>query len=67
MIRKLSQKSLIIAIILATALLTSTLFLQTIPAAKASETNGGFNTPGNILITDQFNNRVIEVTQLLTK
>src|SRR5260370_2975109 len=24
-------------------------------------TNGGFNQPGNILITDQFNNRVIEI------
>jgi hypothetical protein len=28
-------------------------------ASKA--TNGGFNQPGNILITDQFNNRVIEI------
>jgi hypothetical protein len=67
MMRKLSQKSLIIAIILATALLTSTLFLQTIPAAKACENNGGFNTPGNVLITDQFNNRVIEVNPITNK
>jgi hypothetical protein len=67
MIRKLSQKSLMIAIILATALLTSTLFLQTISAAKACETNGGFNTPGNVLITDQFNNRVIEVNPFTNK
>jgi len=67
MIRKLSQKSIMIAIILVTALLTSTLFLQTIPAAKACETNGGFNTPGNVLITDQFNNRVIEVNPFTNK
>ena len=26
---------------------------------------GGFNTPGNILITDQFNNRAIEVTHTM--
>ena len=31
-------------------------------AANAPKiTNGGFNQPGNILITDQFNNRVIEI------
>lgn len=30
-------------------------------ADAASSTTSGFNQPGNILITDQFNNRVIEV------
>jgi hypothetical protein len=34
-----------------------------IPAAQSSATTGGFNRPGNILIADQFNNRVIEVNQ----
>jgi len=30
-------------------------------AAAASVSGGGFNAPGNVLITDQFNNRAIEV------
>jgi hypothetical protein len=30
-------------------------------AAAASTGSGGFNAPGNVLITDQFNNRAIEV------
>ena len=30
-------------------------------ATSTTSTNGGFNQPGNILITDQFNNRVIEI------
>ncbi len=33
------------------------------PAAASSASTGGFNQPGNILIADQFNNRVIEVNQ----
>jgi hypothetical protein len=33
-----------------------------VPSAAAGQsTHGGFNTPGNVLIADQFNNRVIEV------
>ena len=28
----------------------------------ADDNNGGFNSPGNYLIADQFNNRVIEVS-----
>src|SRR5437879_7370631 len=31
-------------------------------AGVVSTTNSGFNQPGNILITDQFNNRVIEIS-----
>jgi hypothetical protein len=31
------------------------------PALAAAATSGAFNTPGNTLISDQFNNRVIEV------
>ena len=30
---------------------------------NAGIANGGFNNSGNILISDQFNNRVIEVTK----
>ncbi|MDQ6878216.1 MAG: hypothetical protein M3082_11090 [Candidatus Dormibacteraeota bacterium] len=32
-----------------------------VTAAPASASSGGFNSPGNILIADQFNNRVIEI------
>ncbi len=43
------------------------LSLAAFPSVFASKTpnitNGGFNQPGNILITDQFNNRVIEIDQ----
>jgi hypothetical protein len=31
------------------------------PIANGNHRTDGFNTPGNVLITDQFNNRVIEV------
>jgi hypothetical protein len=34
-----------------------------VTAAPASAMSGGFNTPGNILIADQFNNRVIEINR----
>jgi outer membrane protein assembly factor BamB len=34
------------------------------PAANGPLSTSGFNRPGNILITDQFNNRVIEVNPL---
>src|ERR1700674_1525947 len=32
-----------------------------VTASPASAMTGGFNNPGNILIADQFNNRVIEI------
>jgi hypothetical protein len=32
-------------------------------AAARTAAGGGFNIPGNILISDQFNNRVIEVSR----
>src|SRR5713101_9742545 len=41
------------------------LALAAFPSVFATSTtktaNGGFNQPGNVLITDQFNNRVIEI------
>ncbi len=67
MAKKLTQKSLTTALFLIAALLASTLLLQTIPATQAHEIKCGFNTPGNVLITDQFNNRVIEVNPLSNK
>ncbi|HVH15945.1 MAG TPA: hypothetical protein VNA15_09545 [Candidatus Angelobacter sp.] len=49
--------------VLATAVVF--LALAAFPSVFATSTtktsNGGFNQPGNILITDQFNNRVIEI------
>src|SRR5713101_8330285 len=36
-------------------------FPSVFAASTTKITNGGFNQPGNILITDQFNNRVIEI------
>src|SRR5713226_5317742 len=36
-------------------------FPSVFATGTAKTTNGGFNQPGNILITDQFNNRVIEI------
>jgi hypothetical protein len=38
----------------------SALFIGTMIASSPFANPGGFNTPGNILISDQFNNRVIE-------
>jgi hypothetical protein len=35
----------------------------TLAVATAKAQDGGFNEPGNILISDQFNNRVIEVSR----
>src|SRR5438445_7474126 len=32
-----------------------------IPSAAHANDDGGFNQPGNVLIADQFNNRVVEV------
>lgn len=40
---------------------SSVLAAQAIKPAEADDMGGMFNTPGNILVTDQFNNRVIEV------
>jgi hypothetical protein len=36
-------------------------FPSVFATSTSKATNGGFNQPGNILITDQFNNRVIEI------
>jgi cysteine synthase len=36
-------------------------FPSVFATSTTKTTNGGFNQPGNILITDQFNNRVIEI------
>jgi hypothetical protein len=47
------------------AAITLSVVLAGAPAGAAgsasSETHGGFNNPGNVLIADQFNNRVVEV------
>jgi hypothetical protein len=45
---------------LAASLLVGIVVLCTAGIARA---DGGFNQPGNILITDQFNNRVIEINR----
>jgi hypothetical protein len=57
------MKGLIIALLLGFLVTTSVAVTATVPvgARTASTTNSGFNQPGNILITDQFNNRVIEI------
>ena len=34
-----------------------------VPATQSVASTGGFNQPGNVLIADQFNNRVIEANQ----
>ena len=36
----------------------------TFVAREAHASGGGFNTPGNVLISDQFNNRVVEVDRV---
>ena len=46
---------------LAIAFLALAAFPSVFAANTPKITNGGFNQPGNILITDQFNNRVIEI------
>lgn len=46
------------------SLLVSSAFLAlsiTVSASSVSTSSAGFNQPGDVLITDQFNNRVIEV------
>jgi len=40
---------------------------STTQGSSSSLSGGPFNTPGNLLITDQFNNRVIEVNPLTNK
>ena len=48
---------------LTTILILSTLVAVLVPiwALRTAHAASGFNTPGNILITDQFNSRVIEI------
>jgi hypothetical protein len=50
----------LLLIVLATASVT-VYGITPVRAAVGSTTSSGFNQPGNILITDQFNNRVIEI------
>src|SRR5467141_269965 len=47
---------------LAVVFLALAAFPSVFAASTPKITNGGFNQPGNILITDQFNNRVIEIS-----
>jgi hypothetical protein len=49
----------------AAALLAATTFVPATASAAGSENGSGFNQPGNILIADQFNNRVVEVDRQL--
>ena len=55
----LSWKNSILA--LAVVFLSLAAFPSVLAVRTAAVTNSGFNQPGNILITDQFNNRVIEI------
>ena len=49
-------------LLLSTVLLATTIFSVLLPISSAQPVrNAAFNQPGNLLITDQFNNRVIEV------
>ena len=52
-----------LALGISTLLLASTVIMSILPIVSASSANtvSGFNQPGNLLITDQFNNRIIEV------
>jgi hypothetical protein len=58
--RRLSSLFGIMASILLISILAISIFVFSHPQAHASG-GGGFNTPGDVLISDQFNNRVIEV------
>ena len=49
-----------IGVVAATALLVATT-ISIRPVGVAASERGHFNDPGNLLITDQFNNRVVEV------
>ncbi|HZS76804.1 MAG TPA: hypothetical protein VFA41_09345 [Ktedonobacteraceae bacterium] len=51
-----------VGLVLLLVVLAATFFAVRMPHANASGASG-FNTPGNVLITDQFNNRVIEVNR----
>ena len=53
-----SQKSILA---LAVVFLSLAAFPSVFAVKTATVTNSGFNQPGNILITDQFNNRVVEI------
>jgi hypothetical protein len=46
---------------LAVVFLALAAFPSVFASSPTKNTNAGFNQPGNILITDQFNNRVIEI------
>ena len=48
-----------VLLILSAGVLTSTTAHGSFPVSAAGV--GGFNTPGNVLVSDQFNNRIIEI------
>lgn len=62
---KLSGKML--PLIIGTAIVVMLLTTSQPLASAGSQLGGSFNTPGNVLITDQFNNRVIEVNPTTNK
>ncbi|HTY47733.1 MAG TPA: hypothetical protein VMB46_08745 [Methanomassiliicoccales archaeon] len=49
------------ASMLLTFILIASMMALAAPAAAAAISKPGFNLPGNVLVTDQFNNRVIEI------
>lgn len=60
------NRSVILAVtaVLALAFVASSLFVGPTVFAQGATANGHFNQRGNLLISDQFNNRVIEVNPL---
>jgi hypothetical protein len=42
-------------------LFVAVLSIPTVAVANGNNHRGGFNQPGNLLVTDQFNNRVVEI------
>src|SRR3989442_10541675 len=60
--RVYSLKKAFVALLLIVLAVSSVAAYSILPAqAKTVTSNSKFNQPGNILITDQFNNRVIEI------
>jgi hypothetical protein len=59
---EIGRRRILFATLMIAALFIPMLAVATIPQVAAASPDG-FNRPGNLLITDQFNNRVIEVSQ----
>jgi hypothetical protein len=57
---------LVLVAVASMILLVSPVYAANVATTTNTNNNagGGFNSPGNVLITDQFNNRVVEVNQL---